>query len=86
MESSEKVRIVLLVLTDTESQPDTEAAIANSLGKFYTEGLVHGFKDNGVSLSTEFVGPTLGQVLDIQQMCILHRSGTPHIDDRSTAA
>lgn len=55
MESSEKVRIVLLVLTDTESQPDTEAAIANTLGKFYTEGIVHGYRDNGVSLHVEFV-------------------------------
>ena len=75
MESSEKVRIVLLVLTDTESQPDTEAAIANTLGKFYTEGIVHGYRDNGVSLHVEFVGISLLVRVLISTQYLLHRSG-----------
>ena len=56
LDSSSSVTIHLMVLTDPQSLEQTGATVANSYGKFLTEGIVFGLQKNQVTLIAEFIG------------------------------
>ena len=56
LDSSSDVSLHLMVLTDPQSLDQTGATVANSYGKFLTEGIVFGLQNNHVTLITEFIG------------------------------
>ena len=56
LDHSEQAIINFHILTDEETKAWVDATVSNVVGRRITERVVFGYKDNNVTLKTEFIG------------------------------